>query len=202
MLPHTLLTGIATMHGSDPLEAPIMPTAPSLAWWEDIVRLSAGASFSREATDTCQAHDVDWAKDPTATSFDGTAPVAWKCLGHEDNPDHSVTATGRLIGGTLDVNGMLPGTGYGDLERFAAALRSEGLLFYLDNCDVNPAQYCRMLHHMRPVGGSATPGRCSSGAQRRRISASSRPGTRCRTPSATCPSRSSTTWTSATCRRS
>ena len=152
LLPYTILTGIATMHGSDLLEAPIKPTAPTLAWWGDIVKLPAGASFSQHAAGKYQAHDVDWAKTPTATSFDRTAPVAWKCLGHEDDPGYSVTARGRLIGGTLDVIGMLPGTTYGDLEAFARAYAPEGLLFYLDNCDFNPAQYCRMLHHLRLAG--------------------------------------------------
>ena len=152
LLPYTLLTGIATMHGSDLLEAPVKPTAPSLAWWGDVVKLPAGASFSQRAADTYQTHDVDWAKTPTATSFDRTAPVVWKCLGHEADPGYEVTATGRLIGGTLDVIGMLPGTSYGDLARFAAAYAPEGLLFYLDNCDFNPAQYCRMLHHLRLAG--------------------------------------------------
>jgi len=152
MLPYTLLTGIATMHGSNLLEAPIDPTAASLAWWGDVARLPAGASFTQEAADLYQTHDVDWAKDPTVTSFERTAPVAWKCLSHETDPDHAVTAEGRLIGGTLDVIGMLPGTSYGDLEAFAAAYAPDGLLFYLDNCDFNPAQYCRMLHHLRLAG--------------------------------------------------
>lgn len=152
MLPYTALTGIATMHGSDLLEAPIRPTAPSLAWWGDVARLPAGASFTQHAADLYQAHDVDWSRDPDATSFDRTATVAWKCLGHETDPGHAVTATGRLIGGTLDVVGMLPGTTYGDLEQFAAAYAPEGLLFYLDDCDFNPAQYCRMLHHLRLAG--------------------------------------------------
>ena len=152
MLPYTVLTGIATMHGSDLLEAPIHPTAPSLAWWGDVVRLPAGASFTQEAADLYQAHDVDWAKNPTATSFDRTEPVTWRCLGHETDPGYTVTATGRLIGGTLDVIGMLPGTAYGDLDAFARAYAPEGLLFYLDNCDFNPAQYSRMLHHLRLAG--------------------------------------------------
>ena len=105
-----------------------------------------------KAADLYQTHDVDWQKDPTATSFDRTEPVVWKCLGHEADPAHAITAKGRLIGGTLDVIGMLPGTSYGDLEGFVAAYAPEGLLFYLDNCDFNPAQYCRMLHHLRLAG--------------------------------------------------
>jgi muramoyltetrapeptide carboxypeptidase len=152
MVPFTVLTGIATLHGSCLLEAPIDPPAPSLAWWGDVVRLPRGASFTQRAADLYQDHDVDWAATPHATSFVRTAAAAWKVLGHEDDPGHRVSAGGRLIGGTLDVIGMLPGTRYGDLEAFVRARAPEGLLFYLDNCDFDPAQYCRMLHHLRLAG--------------------------------------------------
>jgi len=152
MLPYTLLTQIATVHGSCLLEAPIDPPAPSLAWWGDVVRLSRGATFVQHAADLYQAHDVDWAATPRATSFARTEPVAWKVLGHEDDPSVRVSARGRLIGGTLDVIGMLPGTRYGNLDAFVRTSAPEGLLFYLDDCDFNPAQCCRMLHHLRLAG--------------------------------------------------
>jgi muramoyltetrapeptide carboxypeptidase len=150
MLPYTLLTGIATVHGSCLLEAPIEPPAPSLAWWGDVVRLTRGASFTQYAADLYQDHDVDWAATPRATSFERTAPVAWKVLGREDDARHRLTVRGRLIGGTLDVIGNLPATGW--LDAFAASRAPEGLLLYLDNCDFNAAQYCRMLHHLRLAG--------------------------------------------------
>ena len=152
MLPYTLLTGIANMHGSNLLESPIRPTAPSLAWWGDVARLPAGATFTQQTADLFQKTDVDWEKNPSATSFNRTEPVLWSCLGHDTDPGYTVTATGRLLGGTLDVIGMLPGTAYGNLEAFVRTYAPEGLLFYLDNCDFNPAQYCRMLHHLRLAG--------------------------------------------------
>lgn len=151
-LPYTLLTGAATLHGSCLLEAPIDPPAPSLAWWGDVVRLARGASFTQHAADLYQDHDVDWASAPRATSFARTAPVAWKVLGHEGDPHHRVAARGRLVGGTLDVIGTLPGTRYGDLDGFARTHAPEGLLLHLDACDLDTAQYCRMLHHLRLAG--------------------------------------------------
>ena len=152
MLPYTILTRIACMHGSNLLEAPIRPTAPTLAWWGDVAQLPAGSSFTQQAADLYQKDDVDWATHPYTTSFDRTEPVAWKCLGHESDRTSAVTVSGRLLGGTLDVIGMLPGTAYGDLEAFAHACAPEGLLLYFDNCDFNAAQYCRMLHHLRLAG--------------------------------------------------
>lgn len=152
MLPYTLQTHIATLHGTNLLEAPIRPTDVNLSYWNDVVRLPAGASFIQHAASLFQNEDVDWRKNPHATSFHRTKPVVWKCLKHENDPDFHLTISGRLIGGTLDVVGMLPGSIYGKVKEFARSCAPEGLLVYLDNCDFNTAQYCRMLHHLRMAG--------------------------------------------------
>jgi muramoyltetrapeptide carboxypeptidase len=152
MLAYTLRTRIATLNGSNLLEAPIDPPAPGLAWWHDVATLVPGASFVQHAAARYQVDDVDWAKNPTVTRFDMTAPVAYKCLGHEDDPAYAMTARGRLLGGTLDVIAMLAGSEYGDVPAFARTCAPEGLLLFLDNCDMNTAQYCRLLHHLKLAG--------------------------------------------------
>lgn len=153
MLPYTLRTGIASLSGTNLWECPINPTAPGLAYWQEVATLESGATFSQRAADLYQPHDSDWAQlPPDTTQFDRTAPVRWQCLGHEDQPAYHLEVSGRLIGGTLDVIGMLAGSAYGDLRRFASTHAHEGLLVYLDNCDYNTAQYCRALHHLRLAG--------------------------------------------------
>ncbi|HPB75400.1 MAG TPA: LD-carboxypeptidase [Chromatiaceae bacterium] len=153
MLPYTLLTGIATLSGTNLWECPVNPTAPGLAHWQEVVTLAPGATFSQRAADLYQPHDSDWAQlPPDITHFDRTAPVRWQCLGREDQSAYRLEVSGRLIGGTLDVIGMLAGSAYGDLRRFASLYAHEGLLLYLDNCDYNTAQYCRALHHLRLAG--------------------------------------------------
>lgn len=153
MLPYTLLTGIATLSGTNLWESPIDPTAPGLAYWQQIVTLGAGASFTQYAADLYQPHDSDWAElPPDIRHFDRTAPVQWRCLHHEQQPDYQCRVSGRLIGGTLDVIAMLCGSAYGDLPGFARDYAPEGLLVYLDNCDFNTAQYARALHHLKLAG--------------------------------------------------
>lgn len=153
MLPYTLRTGIATLSGSNVWECPIRPTDSNLAYWQDVVTLAPGATFSQRAASLYQPHDSDWDKLPPDTrAFDRTTPVRWQCLGHEDDPRYAVAASGRLIGGTLDVVAMLCGSEYGDLAKFARTYAPEGLLVYLDNCDFNTAQYCRALHLLRLAG--------------------------------------------------
>ena len=153
MLPYTLKTGIATLSGTNLWECPIRPTDANLAYWGDVVRLPPGATFYQKAASRFQNHDSDWAKlPPDITHFRRRARVRWQCLHQEDNPDYAVTISGRLIGGTLDVIGVLAGTEYGDIRQFASAYAPEGLLVFLDNCDLNTAQYCRGLHQLRLAG--------------------------------------------------
>lgn len=153
MLPYTLMTGIATLSGTNLWECPIYPTAPGLAYWHQVVTLAPGLTFSQHAADRYQPHDSDWEQlPPDITHFDRTAPVQWRCLHQEHNPDYQVQVSGRLIGGTLDVIGILCGSAYGDLRKFSLSYAPEGLLIYLDSCDFNTAQYCRALHQLKMAG--------------------------------------------------
>jgi muramoyltetrapeptide carboxypeptidase LdcA involved in peptidoglycan recycling len=149
MLPYTLLTHHANLNGTNLWESPINPTDPRLAYWNDVVTLSPGRAFTQRAARLYQPHDSDWDKLPRTTRFDRRTPVEWKCLGHENDPDHTVRAEGRLIGGTLDVIGPLCGSAYGDVRGFGAAMAPSKLLVYLDSCDYTTAQYCRALHQLR-----------------------------------------------------
>jgi muramoyltetrapeptide carboxypeptidase len=151
LLPYTLLTGIATAHGSNFLESPNQVDR-ALASWRDVLALGAGASFTQQPASLYQLHIFDWQAQPDVTAFNCTEPAAWQCLRHEDEPGYEVIASGRLVGGCLDVVGFLAGTPYGDLDAFARAFAPEGLLVYLEYCDSNTVQYCRMLHHVRMAG--------------------------------------------------
>ncbi|MGY6215721.1 S66 family peptidase [Methylolobus aquaticus] len=153
MFPYTVMTQIATLNGTNLWEAPIDPTDAHLAYWNDIVTLAPGSRFTQTPATRYQPHDSDWSTLPyDTTAFDRTAPVRWKCLGHEHDRAFSFRAEGRLIGGTLDVIMMLCGSPWGDVNAFACRCAPEGLLIYLDNCDFNTAQYCRALHQLKLAG--------------------------------------------------
>jgi muramoyltetrapeptide carboxypeptidase LdcA involved in peptidoglycan recycling len=151
MLPYTLLTHVASVHGSILLETPNSP-AGELAHWHTVVALPAGASFDQRPPSHYQANFVDWRSMPQTTRWQCSEPVVWKCLHHEDDPHYAVEVTGRLIGGCLDVISMLPASRFGDVPRFARECAPEGLLLYLENADGNTAQFCRMLHCIRLAG--------------------------------------------------
>ena len=151
-VPYTLLTRHASLNGTNLWESPIDPTAPELSYWNDVVRREPGARFTQHAATRYQPHDTDWDKLPRARHFDRTAPVRWKCLGHEKDADFRVRASGRLIGGTLDVIGPLCGSVFGDVRAFGQSVAPDQLLVYLDSCDYTTAQYCRALHQLRFAG--------------------------------------------------
>jgi muramoyltetrapeptide carboxypeptidase LdcA involved in peptidoglycan recycling len=151
MLPYTLLTQVATAHGSNLMETPIQPVAEHVHW-NDVLMLRTGASFTQRAASLYEAHHQDWRIVPHNTSRQYDQPVQWKCLHHEAKPDYQTNVSGRLIGGCLDVVSMLPGSLYGNLNAFAQACAPEGLLVYLENCDGNTAQYSRMLQAVRLAG--------------------------------------------------
>lgn len=117
-----------------------------------MVRHKAGDNFTQHAATRYQPHDTDWDRLPRVRHFDRTAPVRWKCLGHEREADFHVRASGRLIGGTLDVIGPLCGSQFGDVRAFGQSVAPDRLLVYLDSCDYTTAQYCRALHQLRLAG--------------------------------------------------
>ena len=152
MLPYTLLTHTATVHGSNLLETPNRLGMDGLAHWSDVLMLPARASFTQQPATHYQTNFVDWRIYPQATNWQGNEPVLWKCLHHEDDPHYSVEVSGRLIGGCLDVMSALPASPYGNVPYFAHECAPEGLLLYLENADGNTAQFCRMLHCVRLAG--------------------------------------------------
>ncbi len=156
MLPYTLLTHTATVHGSNLLETPNRVGMDGLAHWSDVLTLPARASFTQQPAMHYQANFVDWRIYPQATNWQGSEPVQWKCLHHENDPHYSVEVSGRLIGGCLDVITALPASPYGNVPRFTRECAPEGLLLYLENVDGNTAQFCRMLHCLRLAGWCAS----------------------------------------------
>jgi muramoyltetrapeptide carboxypeptidase LdcA involved in peptidoglycan recycling len=152
MLPYTLLTHAATVHGSNLLETPNRMPMGELTHWCDVLMLPAGASITQQPASRYQTDFVDWRAHPETSAWQRSEPVIWKCLHHEDEPHYSLVVSGRLIGGCLDVITMLPASTYGNVTRFAQESAPEGLLLYLENADGNTAQFCRMLHCIRLAG--------------------------------------------------
>jgi len=59
---------------------------------------------------------------------------------------------GRLIGGCLDCLQILAGTPYAGIEGFVKRYRDEGIVWFLEACDLNPMAVRRAIWQLREAG--------------------------------------------------
>ena len=59
---------------------------------------------------------------------------------------------GRLIGGCIDTLSTIVGTPYGDVPALVQQHRDEGVIVFLENCELQPGQLTRALTQMRYAG--------------------------------------------------
>lgn len=81
-------------------------------------------------------------------SFQAKTPSVWKSLQGADE----VTMSGRLIGGCLDVLVMLCGTRYDQVDAFIDRYQEDGLIWYLESCDLNVFAQGRAYWQLKEAG--------------------------------------------------
>jgi muramoyltetrapeptide carboxypeptidase len=202
MLPLTLRTGMATLHGSNLMDTPCAVPEPLVPWLA-AATAPAGSTLRQGAARAYRRGRHDhYAFHPQVQEMTFNTPGRWKLLSKPGDPAVPVSATGRLIGGCLETISMLPGSPYGDVARFASRHAPEGLLVYVEVAEAEAVTAARMLHHLRLAGwfdhaNAVLVGR--SAGRRPVISASTM---RLCMPLAICQYRCSTTSTSDTSPRS
>lgn len=72
--------------------------------------------------------------------YNFTDKVEWKVL---DNK--KVNVTGRIIGGCLDIIAELAGTKYDGTKEFNERYKKDGVIWYLDNCELSKEELIRTL---------------------------------------------------------
>lgn len=151
LVPMTLLTGIATIHGQNLMEAPYA-LPPQVTAWYETAGLHEGSRFTQHQSprhsSKAVGHD-DVAAEPTVSSLTLDEPGDWKLLAAESELEIS----GRLIGGCIETVSVLAGTPYGDMERFAQTYgNGDGLLLYLEAAGQEALDIARALWRMRLAG--------------------------------------------------
>ncbi len=66
--------------------------------------------------------------------------------------EKDLSLQGRLIGGCLDVLITLIGTKYDKTQEFIQKYKSDGIIWYLENCDLNNEQISRALFQLESAG--------------------------------------------------
>jgi muramoyltetrapeptide carboxypeptidase LdcA involved in peptidoglycan recycling len=144
LVPLLLEAGWASAHGPNLMD--LVPdqrdpiSARTLDW------LSSDASFTQASSTHYQTAFVDWKRWPGA-AFQLDQPTTIRTLDGK-----AVRARGRLIGGCIDTIMSLAGTRFGDVPRFLRAHHDEGVIVFLENCDLDPPRLARALTHVRLAG--------------------------------------------------
>lgn len=67
-------------------------------------------------------------------------------------PNRDTKIEGRLIGGCMDCLVTLLGTGYDKVKEFAQNYKEDGILWFLEACDLNPMSMRRAMWQMKAAG--------------------------------------------------
>jgi muramoyltetrapeptide carboxypeptidase len=141
MLPLTLRTGLATLHGDNLADTPYAAPA-GLVHWLDL------AAATGPVTQHGSGLVADWwrfEEDPEATTWKPAGEGRWEVIG-----GGPVEVTGRLVGGCVDTLAPLAGTAYGDVRAFGA--EHGPLVVYLEVAEDEAFTVCRHLHALRLAG--------------------------------------------------
>ena len=148
LLPLTLRTGVATLHGQNLLDTPYAPP-PGVARWLDVVRTPSGGTVEQRSPGRHRAQGYDdWERHPEVDVLMLDTAGSWTRL----DADGPVEVTGRLVGGCLETVAHLAGPPFGDVPGFAAAHAPEGLVVYLECAESNAADTTRRLLGLRYAG--------------------------------------------------
>ncbi|MDN5717420.1 MAG: LD-carboxypeptidase [Janibacter sp.] len=145
MLPLTLRTGWATLHGSNLMDTPYTP-APGLLHWLDVAMSDGGELTQTAATHKRAMGWDDYAADPEIDTMTLTEPTQWSLL-HGD----SASFAGPLVGGCLEVLSPLAGTPFADVWAWAQ-VQDEAPVLLLETAEGNAFETARLLHGLRLAG--------------------------------------------------
>lgn len=152
MVPLTLRTGIASLHGSNLMDTPCAVPEPLLPWLAAATAPAGSQLWQGAAAAYRSGRHDHYAFHPEMRTMTFNTPSRWKLLGAKGGAVTEVCATGRLIGGCLETVSMLPGSAYGDIAEFAERHAREGLLVYVEVAEADAVTVARMLHHLRLAG--------------------------------------------------
>jgi len=102
--------------------------------------------------DTVSGYDL-WEKESLKDEehplepYHTTEPVQIKRI-----PDENVAISGRLLGGCMDILQMYPGTPYDKVKEFNEKYKDDGIIWFLEACDLNLMSIRRALWQMKEAG--------------------------------------------------
>jgi muramoyltetrapeptide carboxypeptidase LdcA involved in peptidoglycan recycling len=148
-MPLALRSGWASAHGSNLMDLAPSQTEPLVTGVFEALSHDGRSPFVQHASKRYQVHWIPFETD-AAAAWNQTEPTRWRRLdGRDDEPQ---VLRGRLIGGCLDTISRLAGTSFGDVPAFVRKHREDGVLLYLENCELSPCEMLRALVSLRLHG--------------------------------------------------
>ena len=149
LLPLSVVSGVATLHGQNLMETPYRVPEPLRSWLE-VVGTPPGGTVVQGASRAHRGpgHD-DWEGEPGVREMTLDQPSGWRLLDPAAGP---LQVSGRLIGGCLETVSILSGSPYGDVPGFAAQHAPEGLVVYLEASEDGALDVARHLWRLRLSG--------------------------------------------------
>ncbi|GAA0339211.1 LD-carboxypeptidase [Bacillus carboniphilus] len=146
LLATTIMTGIATAHGTNLVDLSGETMDETTAMWEKVLATQAGGSVTQYSSEKYQK---EWQfENPSPCVFHLTEPTEWKTVTGEP-----VKMEGRLLGGCVDVIHHFVGTPFGDVKGFRQKyINNEKVLWYFENCDLSTTDLRRSLVQMKLAG--------------------------------------------------
>lgn len=144
MLPLTLRTGWATLHGSNLMDTAYRPAAGTWHWTEVA---AATEPFTQTSPGRYRTGWDDYAEDPGVRDLTLDLEGTWSVHG-----GGTVELDGRLVGGCIEVLGPLAGTPYGDVAGFGRRHSDVGLVVFLEAAEQDAYSIGRALHGLRLAG--------------------------------------------------
>ncbi len=142
------LADVAAIYGPC---APAFGMEPWHASIEDTYRLLRGEKLTMTGYARYEVESLKSEENPLAP-YHVTEPRVITAYQGEEQTQELVTMEGRLIGGCLDCLVNLVGTSFDQVEAFDARYAKDGLIWFLEACDLNVYSIRRALWHLDRAG--------------------------------------------------
>ena len=107
-----------------------------------------GNNIVQESFDKYQVIDLKWEENNPLASLNCTEDDVWHNLKNEEK----LEIKGRMLGGCLDILKMYCGTRFDKVSDFAEKYKNDGILWYLEACDLSSLDVYRTLFQLREAG--------------------------------------------------
>ena len=153
LVPLTILTGVATIHGANLMDEP-WELPEEFARWTAIASAAPGSTIEQRSAPRRRSRPWGaWADEPLARDDAYQEPTRWRLLkGRRSDVAAELRVTGRLIGGCLETVSLLAGSPAGDVRGFAERHAPEGLIVYLEVAHSDAVTAARLFYSVRLAG--------------------------------------------------